>query len=335
MKILLNHDLPFSLAHGGVTNIVRRTSAVLEEVGFEVEPLRWWDETQQGDVLFQFCRTSNTLLDYAKAKGMKVVVEQVLTGLVSRAPWKRRLQKHLFAAMKLGPSMLTEPFGWRGFQTADLHFVPSVHDGRVVQELFDVPASKIVLLPYGVDDAFLHVVPPTRREDHLICTATITERKRVVALAEAALLAKVPLRIVGKPYSADDPYFLEFQSVLQRSQGLITHISHVDSREKLAELLAAARGFVLLSTMETVSQSAIEAAACKCPLLLPDLEWARGAFGEHASYAPNSGIPGVLAPALSGFYRESATMIQKFPSEGWYDSRKHLKDVLQSLFGNA
>ena len=36
-----------------------------------------------------------------------------------------------------------------------------------------------------------------------------------------------------------------------------------------------ARGFVLLSAMESLSLSALEAAACECPLFLSDLPWAR------------------------------------------------------------
>lgn len=331
MKILLNYDLPFSFAHGGVTNIIRRTSAVLEEVGFEVEPLRWWDETQKGDVLFQFCRTSNSLIDYAKAKGMSVVIEQVLTGLVSRAPWKRRMQKHLFSAMKLGPKMFTEPFGWRGFHAADLHFVPSTHDGRVIQQMFDVPDAKVVLLPYGVDDAFLNVERPKVKAAHLICTATITERKRVVEVTEAAKLAGIPLRVVGKPYGESDPYYRRFREIVESSQGLIEYVPHVESREKLASMLAESRGFVLLSTMETVSQSALEAAACGCPLLLPDLEWSRAAFGAHADYAPNTSKSIALKPHLARFYAECASRSQTFPAGTWYEKRKHLKETLESI----
>jgi glycosyltransferase involved in cell wall biosynthesis len=331
VKILLNHDLPFSFAHGGVTNIVRRTQAVLEELGYEVEPLQWWNESQSGDVLFQFCRTSNLLIDYAKAKGMSVVVEQVLTGLVSRPPWKRRLQKHLFRAMKLGPSMFTEPFGWRGFQTVDLHFAPSSHDARVIGEMFDVPSEKIVELPYGIDDAFLKVTRPVQRADHLICTATITERKRVLEVAQAAVVARTPLKVVGKPYAKDDPYFLRFLDVVNRSGGIVEHIPHVASREKLAELLANARGFVLMSTMETVSQSALEAAACGCPLLLPDLEWSRSAFNVHASYSPVTADSSILAKHLAEFYRSSESTMQTFPAKSWFENRRHLKQYLDSL----
>jgi len=331
MKIILNHDLPFSFAHGGVTNIVRRTWQTLEKLGFEVEPLRWWDDQQTADILFQFCRPSNLLVDYARSRGLKVVVEQVLTGLVSRAPWKRRIETVAIYQLRRLPSMVSEPFGWRAFETVDMHFVPSRHDARVIREVFGVPQEKISILEYGVDDEFLCCKRPTQRGDRLICTATITERKQVLELATASYAAEVPLDIVGKPYSPSDPYFLTFNKVVTQSRGLIRHIPHVNSRTTLAEMLASSRGFVLLSTMETVSQSALEAAACGCPLLLPDLEWARGAFGDHSTYAPRSTAPFRLAPTLADFYRHAANKTQNFPSGSWLEKRKHLKSTLSSL----
>ena len=43
MKVIINHHLPFFLAHGGLQIPIERRSAPLEGVGLEVENLRWWD----------------------------------------------------------------------------------------------------------------------------------------------------------------------------------------------------------------------------------------------------------------------------------------------------
>lgn len=335
MKVLTNHHVPFSLAHGGVTNIVRRTTHVLEEQGFEVEPLRWWDENQKGDILFHFCRPDNSLVDYAKAKGMVVVVEQVLTGLVSRPLWKRRLQKYAkWAIERAAPRMMKEPYGWRAFDAVDMHFVPSPHDASVVKHMFGVPDNKLCILPYGVDDEFL-TVKPGKQSDHLICTATVTERKRVVEVAEAASLAKVPMCIVGKSYGGEDRYGQRFEEVVRQSSGLIRHIPHVDGRAQLASILANSRGFVLLSTMETVSQSALEAAACKLPMLLSDLDWARCAFQEHALYCSVNSSPAEMSAKIKSFYLECPSIRQRFPSGSWIEKRAHLQDVLHALVNES
>jgi glycosyltransferase involved in cell wall biosynthesis len=331
MKILTYSALPFNLAHGGVTNIFQRTSNVLSELGFEVEPIRWWDKDQTGDLLFCFCRPSNDIVDYAKRKGMKVVVEQVLTGLVSRPLWKRRVQK-LFKIFleNCGPSMMKEAYGWRAFHAVDMHFVPSLHDARAVHHMFDVPLSKIHVLPYGVDDAFLNA-PRLSRADHLMCTATVTERKRVLEVAQAAIIAKVPLWVVGKTYGDEDAYGDEFQRVVQQSHGIVTHIPHVEGRDALASMLAQSRGFVLLSTMETVSQSALEAAACGCPMLLSDLDWARVAFGSHALYCNVNASPRSMAQKIKRFYDECPTSKQNFQAGSWFQKRACLREILSAL----
>jgi glycosyltransferase involved in cell wall biosynthesis len=331
MKIILNHELPFWLAHGGVTKIVQRTEQVLQELGYEVEPLRWWDEKQSGDILFQFCRPAGGHFSYAKSKGMKIAVEQVLTGLVSRPRWKRVLQKRAKRLIERhAPSMFSGPFNWESFHLADRHFAPSPHDMQVIEHMFDVPAEKIELLPYGVDDEFLNSDKTQPREPWLICTATITERKRVLEIAEAAIDARVPVKIVGKPYGPEDPYYLRFKNAVSRSEGLVEHVNHVSSREQLAQLYAKARGFVLLSTMETVSQSALEAAACGCPMLLSDQDWARSAFGMHASYCPVASRA-KTAEVLKTFHGEAAESRQTFPAKSWFEARKKLKDVFEKL----
>ena len=58
MKILLNCRLPFALAHGGMQTQIEQTQAALIALGLEVEPLRWWDATQTGDLIHYFGRFS-------------------------------------------------------------------------------------------------------------------------------------------------------------------------------------------------------------------------------------------------------------------------------------
>ena len=43
MKVLIDHQLPFLLAHGGLQIQIEQTKAALEKIGIEVEYLRFWD----------------------------------------------------------------------------------------------------------------------------------------------------------------------------------------------------------------------------------------------------------------------------------------------------
>jgi len=51
VKILVNCTLPFAFAHGGQAIQIQQTMAALSGIGANIEPLRWWDETQTGDLI--------------------------------------------------------------------------------------------------------------------------------------------------------------------------------------------------------------------------------------------------------------------------------------------
>src|SRR4051812_30032849 len=93
MKVLLNCQVPFCLAHGGMQIQIEQTQDALESIGIEVEPLRWWDAAQTGDILHHFGRCPTSLMRSAQRKGMRVVFSDLLTGMGSRSAGKLRLQK--------------------------------------------------------------------------------------------------------------------------------------------------------------------------------------------------------------------------------------------------
>jgi hypothetical protein len=98
----------------------------------------------------------------------------------------------------------------------------------------------------------------------------------------------------------------------------------------MAEVYREARGFVLLSTMETLSLSAFEAVACECPLLLSDLPWARTSFGDSVSYCPIASVTRTAA-ALRAFYDAAPNL--KIPPRpmGWPDVARQFKSIYSSL----
>jgi glycosyltransferase involved in cell wall biosynthesis len=99
-------------------------------------------------------------------------------------------------------------------------------------------------------------------------------------------MGETPLKVIGKPYSQSDPYFLRFLDAVRDSNGVVEYLGPMNAPAELASRLRKARGFVLPSTMETQSLAALEAAAAGLPLLLSDLPWAHVTFGRIASYLP-------------------------------------------------
>jgi glycosyltransferase involved in cell wall biosynthesis len=202
-----------------------------------------------------------------------------------------------------------------------------------MQQLFDAPPEKIHVVPNGVEEVFLES-KPAQRGKWLICTATVTERKRVVELAEAAVIADTPLWIIGKPYSEISSYAQRFFELTRKHPQILRYEGPIADRAKLAQVYREARGFVLLSTMESLSLSALEAAACGCPLLLSDLPWAQTSFEKEATYCPVAS-PQKTAVFLREFYQGAPHLTVPQRPLSWLDVAQRLKGIYEKLLNNA
>lgn len=334
MKVLLDCHVPFMLAHGGAQTQIAQTKSALEKIGVEVEFLRWWDDKQTGNVIQHFGRLPAHLIRAAQEKGIKVVLSDLLTDAGSRSrlrlgleQWVRRIGRHVF------PRNLLITLSWDSYQLADACVANTPWEARLLQQLFDAPREKIHVVPNGVEDVFLES-KPVQRGKWLVCTATVTERKRVVELAEAAMISETPLWVVGKPYSETSGYAQKFLELTRKHPQVLRYEGPIADRAKLAQIYREARGFVLLSTMETLSLSAGEAAACGCPLLLTDLPWARTSFCKDATYCPVASAQ-KTAGILKEFYQRAPNLPVPQRPLSWLDVAQRLKGIYEKLLNSA
>ena len=331
MKILFDHPDPFLLMHGGFQIQIEQTKAALDKIGVPVEWLRWWDDSQRGDIIHYFGKPRLNYVSHAQQKGMKVVMSHLLTGLGSRPGWLRWQQKLVIATARGAlPSLLTWPFGWDVWSAVDACVALTEWEAHLMREMFSTPAQIIHVIPNGVDDAVLNS-QPAPRGPWLVCTGIITERKRIVELAEAAIAAQTPVRIIGKPYADSDPYAQRFLRIAGRNPQLIRYEGPINDRVQLAAAYREARGFVLLSTKESLSLSALEAAACGCALLLSDLPWARTVFQQSASYCPITTNVTHTAAALRRFYDAAPGRPVPPRPASWEDVARQLKSLYEKL----
>jgi glycosyltransferase involved in cell wall biosynthesis len=336
MKILLDHQLPFALAHGGLQIQIERTKSALEALGVEVEWLRWWDADQRGDLIHFFGRANPDHIAFAHAKGMRYVMSELLTGQGSRTRRMLRVQAAVERRLRaFTPSILLASFRWDSYHTADAVTVGTTWEAEVARILFDVPEKLLHIVPNGVEDEFFpDPAQPVDRGNELVCTATITPRKRVVELAEAAVAARVPVRIIGKPYSPQDPYFARFLAIAKAAPELVLYDGPVDVRRTLAGIYQRARGFVLLSTMESRSLSSEEAAAAGCPLLLSDLPWARSVFANNATYCPADAPKDETAARLRSFHDAAPRLGGPPPPCRWEDVARQLQAIYRQVLAH-
>ena len=337
MKVLFDANLPFALTHGGAQIQIEQTKKGLEEAGAEVEWLRWWDGGQKADVMHFFYRPHPAVLRMAAKKGMKTVFCELLTGLGSRSTVSRWAQKALIEISKRGlPRAFIERLCWDAYQIADGCIANTSWEKKLMIEMFSAKPGRVHVVPNGVEDVFfrdsnLKIQNP--KSKYLVCTATITERKRVVELAEAAIMAQVPVWIIGEPYSKKDRYYEKFLSVVRAGREMVRYEGGISSREKMASIYQNASGFVLLSSMESLSLSALEAAAGGCSLLLADLPWARFSFGSQATYS-RLGSKEEEARHLKNFYHGIDEAPKPHEPCRWEDVGKQLCRIYEGLLAD-
>ena len=331
MKVLFDCLVPFALAHGGQQIQIQQTKAALEGIGVEVEYLRWWDDRQTGDLLHYFGRPPAHLTALAHERGLKVVAADLLSAQGSRPAYQRILQKlGTWLLESALPAGLLGSTGRACLTAADACISLTPWEGQLLETMYGVPRERIHVVPNGVEEEFLNSTPKNRGK-WLVCTATITERKRVLELAEAAADARVPVWIIGRPYSEANPYVRRFNEFAKSASEYVRYEGAVRDRATMAKVYREARGFALLSAVESLSLSALEAAACGCPLLLSDLPWARSAFGESASYCK---VPGGLAStskSLKRFYERAPHLPTASKPLSWREVAQHLKQLYTSL----
>ncbi len=332
VKILVNCTFPFALAHGGLAIQIQQTMTALSGIGLTVAPLRWWDETQTGDLIFNYGRMPAEHIRFAHRKGMKVVMAELLTSQSSRSASQLRRQKWISQAIKrFAPRTFTTAFNWDSYQLADAFIALTSWEKYLMEYLFDAAPEKVFVVPNGVEEVFFQ--SRTRdRSEWLVCTATITERKRVLELVEAAIAAQVPTWIIGNAYSTDDGYAQKFFTLAKKNPKIIRYEGAVSDRNELASIYRSARGFVLLSNMESLSLSALEAAACGCPLLLSDLPWARGSFAETAAYVPLTDSIVRTAEVLKKFYEAAPNLpAPAIKLLRWHEVALELKKIFERV----
>jgi len=330
MKVLFDCVFPFSFAHGGAQTQIEKTKSSLSSLGIETDWLRWWDDSQKGDIIHYFGRPSYHYVFLARHGGRKVVIADLLGGQGSRTAIQKLPHRLVMEVDRLLGSKMARALGWQSYRICDKAVFLTEWERQVGRELFGCPLSKSDVVPNGVEQEFFLNDERPSRGKWLVCTATITERKRVAELAEASSTAQIPVWIIGKPYADDDPYYRRFLDAVASSNGMVRYKGPVSDRSQMAEIYKTARGFVLLSTLESLSLSALEAAASGCPLLLTDLPWARSTFAGKASYCPIDSAA-KTATHLKVFYDAAPDLpIPERPGR-WNDVALQLKGIYEGL----
>jgi len=165
-------------------------------------------------------------------------------------------------------------------QLADAIFCASSFTrGSLVEQ--GVPADKIVVEPYGVDQSLFQPTGDKYPRFSLIWASSFTQTKGIVYLLEAMARQPVPdmeLVLMGYPYGGVDPVRAYEDRVRVRRLGHVT-------RGQLAEMMPRCHVHVFPTILDGFGRNIIEAMACGLPVIT----------------TPNGAGPDLIEDGVSGF----------------------------------
>jgi glycosyltransferase involved in cell wall biosynthesis len=331
MKAIFYCSNPFFLMHGGTQTLLEALMREIRACGVEVEPARWWDDTQKGDIIHFMNRPTRTLVLAAKQKNFATVMTETMDQTGSRNRLELWLRKFAFQCDRALGSPVTRRLNVEVYRLLDAMVYIVGLERQVANYLYHAPLELTHVIPHGLEaSAIAELAQPEPEGDYLLCAATITPRKNTLLLAEAARQANVPVVFLGKPFNDGDPYYLRFKTLVD---GRTIQYPGFVSPEEKHRLFRRARGFALLSQFESGSIALYEAAAAGLPLLLPVLPWATRVY-QHArdKQFVRLRTPERLAADLRRFYDHAHRQPgHTFPVMTWRQVARQYVDIYENV----
>lgn len=334
MKILLHDDTPSYLVHGGKQVHAQKLYENLRAQGIDVEYARWWDPSQKCDLIHSLGCSPGMVWAAQQAK-----VKLVLTHIVDATShsWVSQVYRRFRNQMIRGlhSNRIGSLFQWYALPNIDALVYVNKFDLEAAVSIYGVPRGKAHIIPHGCDrDTIVQLqLGPKNEQSYLVCVASIVPRKNTVLLAKVARLADIPIVFLGKPFSENDSYYLDFIKLVDDKR--VIYSGYVSEEEK-AHWLIEASGFVLLSKHESGCIAVYEAAAAGLPLLLSDLPWAHS-YGMHSTIqhiALNDVT--LIASRLKSFFSASKRLKSPtFPVLTWEEIARQYIDVYQGTLGSG
>jgi glycosyltransferase involved in cell wall biosynthesis len=329
MRVIFSHNLPFSLAHGGMQTLIESLMRELTLLGIEVEPERWWDPNQTCDIMHFVQRPNPGNVRLAKQKGRKTVMTEIFDMVASQSRYRLFMRACATRASRaLIPSFDKRLSFYRELD-AMVYIFP--HEWDVVRQIYHLPPERGFVVPHGLEPHAIEALGATQSEcDYLVSVGTICPRKNSVLLATCARKAKVPVVFVGKPLSDHDSYFQQFRELIDDKY--VQFVGYVPE-EKKYEILRGARGFVLLSQGESGCIAVYEAAAAGLPLLLSELRWATKGYpaSDRLHLVPLRTVAGIVDRLRSFYDTAHRGRTMTFQVGTWAEVAKMYLDIYERL----
>ncbi len=312
MRVYVASYQAVSILHGGPNTQVRNTIRHLGEHGIEARLFDPWSALSKADCdLFHLFAANVGTYHLAReihALGIPLVV----------SPITYSSHSHAFVRAALAATRLLQHVGpgiWSDYAfTSDIctwaaRVVPNSHaEGELVRRGLGIPASKIAVVPNGVDERFAHGDPNIFRKRYGIERFILNvghighRRKNVLALIKALGQIDHPAVIIGRIIAG------AYGDACVQEARKHKHILLIDGlkndNELLASAYAAAEVFVLPSLFETPGIAALEAGLAGAKIVITPYGGTQEYFGDMAEYVEPGSVSSIRDGIVRALHRE-------------------------------
>ena len=194
MKIAFDTGHPFKWADGGIRVQYESLSKALANKGVDVEPIIWWNKSQNYDLVQTFYYPNN-ITRLALKKKIKVVSYINLDGYTTHNYLKLNACITEIKFIKKFRPSIADRLGWRMSEISSHFIVPVLDEIKYLKKLFDIKEKKASSIMHGVDNKFL-VNSWSGRSERLITVGSICRRKNSLFLAKLANDLKIPITFI-------------------------------------------------------------------------------------------------------------------------------------------
>jgi len=211
MKVLIDNNHSFAYAHGGIQTFINNLIKFLPNTGVEVEPLRWWDEKQFGDIIHFFYRPTEEYLNILKPK-TKIVINVLLGPITSFNWFQIEIRRIVYNLLNITAAGITNTLSINYSRYSDAIIYHSNYEKDLGNSLFKADNQKSFVILPGVKEEYLIYKDKLNEErsEYLVTLSTIYEVKNSVFLALLAKKTEIPIVFLGRPFDKNSIYYRNF-----------------------------------------------------------------------------------------------------------------------------
>ncbi len=271
--------------------------------GVDIKPLDFWRRDADFDVLHLWGLDAQhrSTAKWARAGKKKIV----LTALVNYPGWYSWLRHKISATV--GPARMRKSL------LADIDCITVVNHGQkqYLTGTVGLPGEKVFVVPNVVDDIFFDVSDHPKEgsiglDKYVLCVGNICPRKNQLALVKASRKLGVPVVLVGDVLTGEEDYGRAVVEAMAGYGGSRWVKGLRPGSRELADIYLNSAVFALPSHLEQQPIAALEAAACRKPLVLANKPYARQDLYQNAALAAPDSVDAIAEAIRKALDRPAA-----------------------------